>query len=76
VGLGQLIVLIPEDMTLELDSEVQAGEIAFPGRDRVSGTDLELRATAEPVAQGSSSFTVELDAVIGAGNLEVRREAA
>ncbi len=76
VGLGQLLVLLPPDMTLELASTVRAGQITVPGRDRVEGTNLALDTTIEPLSAERAGYTVTLDAAIGAGNLEVRHEAA
>jgi predicted membrane protein len=76
VGLGQLVVLVPADMTLRIDASVRAGQITVPGRDRVEGTNVTLATTIEPLAADASGYLVTLDAVIGAGNLEVRRAAA
>jgi predicted membrane protein len=76
VGLGQLVVLIPADMALQLDSTVRAGQITVPGRDPVEGTNLSVATTVEPLAADASGYIVTLDAAIGAGNLEVRRAAA
>jgi phage shock protein PspC (stress-responsive transcriptional regulator) len=76
VGLGQLVVLIPADMRLELDAEVNVGQISVPGRDRVEGTNLSLDTTIEPLRDSVPSHIVTLDAAIGAGNLEVRRAQA
>jgi phage shock protein PspC (stress-responsive transcriptional regulator) len=76
VGLGQLVVLIPADMVLDLDATVDVGEISVPGRDRLSGSDLALQTTIEPLATGQPAYIVTLDAAIGAGNLEVRRAQA
>ncbi len=76
VGLGQLVVLIPADMRLELAAEVNVGQITVPGRDLVEGSDLALDTTIEPLAGRDPAYIVTLDAAIGAGNLEVRRAQA
>jgi phage shock protein PspC (stress-responsive transcriptional regulator) len=76
VGLGQLVVLIPADMVLDLDATVDVGEIGVPGEDRLSGSNLSLETTIEPLATGQPAYIVTLDAAIGAGNLEVRRAQA
>jgi phage shock protein PspC (stress-responsive transcriptional regulator) len=76
VGLGQLVVLIPSDMRLDLAAEVNVGQITVPGRDIVEGTSLTLGTTIEPLTGEQPAYIVTLDAAIGAGNLEVRRAAA
>ena len=76
VGLGQLVVLIPEDMVLDLNASVDVGEIVVPGSDPLSGNNLALETSVNQTAAGNPAYIVQLDAAIGAGNLEVRREAA
>ena len=44
--------------------------------DDVDGTNLDVVTTLDPVANQAPAYIVTVDAAIGAGNLEVRREAA
>ncbi len=76
VGVGELVILIPPDMELELDARVNAGQIDTPSTDVIDGTDLDLETTIGPLANIDPTYTVTIDAAMGAGNLEVRREAA
>lgn len=76
VGLGSLRVVIPADMTLDLDATVDVGEIDMPGSDPRSGSNLDVETSLEPLTTGQPAYVVRLDAVIGVGNLEVQREAA
>lgn len=75
VGVGQLKVIIPEDMQLNLTATVDLGEIAIPGQQVQSGRSLEIDTTVPPVGS-DPAYTITLDAAIGAGSLEVLREAA
>ncbi len=83
VGLGELIIVIPGDMQLDLTGSVDVGQIDLPqqlpidrSNDDVDGTNLDVVTTLDPVANQAPAYIVTVDAAIGAGNLEVRREAA
>lgn len=78
VGLGQLTVLVPPDMRVNLSARLRAGEVLLPGATTPegSGTDLTVVETIEPLTQGQPAYVVDLDVAIGAGNLEVHRDAA
>jgi phage shock protein PspC (stress-responsive transcriptional regulator) len=78
VGLGQLVVRIPADMRLDLDASLRAGQILLPGESTASheGTDVTLETTLNPTAGKQPAYIVTLDATLGAGNLEVHRDAA
>ncbi len=76
VGVGELIVLVPSDMQLDLTGSVDIGQIDLPGSNPTEGDDLDVDTTIPPLADGTPAYIVTLDAAIGAGNLEVRREAA
>jgi len=83
VGLGELIIVIPGDMQLDLTGSVDVGQIDLPqllpvDRDNedIDGTALDVVTTLDPVADQAPAYIVTVDAAIGAGNLEVRREAA
>ncbi len=75
VGLGRLVVLVPPDMRLDLTASVDLGEIRVSGEDPISGNDLDLTTTVDPVTTQVGAI-VKLDAAIGAGTLEVRHETA
>ncbi len=46
---------------------------AIPER---SGTDLDVQTTIQPLTEAQAAYVVDLDVAIGAGSLEVRREAS
>ena len=76
VGVGELIVLVPADMQLDLTGTVDIGQIDLPGSTPTDGDDLTVDTTITPLADGQPAYIVTLDAAIVAGNLEVRREGA
>ncbi len=76
VGVGELIIVIPRDMQLDLNGTVDIGQIDLPGSRPTEGDDLTVDTTITPLAEGQPAYIVTVDAAIGAGNLEVRREAA
>jgi hypothetical protein len=76
VGVGELIILVPADMRLDLTGTVDIGQINLPGTTPTEGDNLTVDTTITPLAAGQPAYIVTLDAAIGAGNLEVRREAA
>ena len=76
LGLGELIVLVPPGTAVELTSSVGAGEVDLPGQRPVSGTDLKIERTVAAVGGTGTTTTVELDAQVGLGSLEVRRAAS
>ncbi len=76
VGVGELIILVPADMQLDLTGTVDIGQIDLPGSTPTEGDDLDVDTTVTPLAEGQPAYIVTIDAAIGAGNLEVRREAA
>jgi phage shock protein PspC (stress-responsive transcriptional regulator) len=76
VGVGELVILVPVDMQVELAGTVNLGQIKVPGSALSEGSDLETDTTINPVAGLDPAWTVTIDAAVGAGNLEVRREAA
>jgi phage shock protein PspC (stress-responsive transcriptional regulator) len=79
LGLGQLVVLVPEDLRLQVSADVEAGDIltrdldgnarSLPGG---SGEDLKKQFTVGDAGDP----TVELDLEVGAGVIEVRRVAS
>ena len=77
-GVGELVVVVPADVTVLVDADVRAGEIrwdvgdAFGGQRTQDGTDVSERFTM-PQGSAPSSATLVIDAELGLGNLEVRR---
>jgi phage shock protein PspC (stress-responsive transcriptional regulator) len=71
VGAGNLRVIVPEDMQLDLTASVDLGELSVPGEPVGSGTDLDVTTTIDPAAEGQPAYIVTLDAAVGVGNLEV-----
>ena len=76
VGVGELIVLVPADVRLVLDSSVGLGEIDLPGQRPLSGSNLDTSRTFEPLTAASDVPIVDLTAEVGLGSLEVRRAAS
>ena len=70
------IILVPADMQLDLTGTVDIGQIDLPSSKPTEGDDLNVDTTVKPLAEGQPAYIVTIDAAIGAGNLEVRREAA
>jgi phage shock protein PspC (stress-responsive transcriptional regulator) len=71
VGVGQLQVLVPDDIRLDLSASVDVGEIAVPGAAGQGGTNRQLTTTLEPADGERPAYIVTLDAVVGAGSITV-----
>jgi hypothetical protein len=72
VGLGELRVIVPEDLTVKVVGKVGLGEIVFPadtGKDGQGGTDI-----ARTVVIGDEPTEVVVDAGVGVGQLTVVKE--
>jgi phage shock protein PspC (stress-responsive transcriptional regulator)/predicted membrane protein len=74
VGLGSLLVIVPEDARVVVDAEVAAGEMRILDEPKDDGTDLRQSITDNPA--GSSGPDITIDAEVGLGDLEVRRAAS
>lgn len=70
VGAGQLRVVIPADVPVEVDASVGAGEIDLLG-DRVDGVSRSTGYTSPGFAEADATLTLDLNVV--AGQIEVRR---
>ena len=70
VGMGDLEVIVPDDVDVELSATVGAGEIDAFG-ERRDGAGVRLDDTFP--ADGRSRGTLELDASVTLGQVEVRR---
>ncbi|MCU0301221.1 MAG: PspC domain-containing protein [Candidatus Nanopelagicales bacterium] len=70
VGVGQLQVLVPADVRLELEATVDVGDISVPGAPNVGGTQQSLQTTLEATTP-RPAYIVSLDAAVGAGSITV-----
>jgi phage shock protein PspC (stress-responsive transcriptional regulator) len=70
VGIGELVVTVPDDAALVIDARTAGGRVDVLGREEDG-----LGADERIVEQGASpdAPVLELDADVGFGNLEVRR---
>jgi phage shock protein PspC (stress-responsive transcriptional regulator) len=70
LGIGSLVVTLPEDVAVDIDAHAGAGEVNVLGAtDDGIGADREIHLPgSEPDAP-----TLELDASVGFGQIEVRR---
>ncbi|MEV6478711.1 PspC domain-containing protein [Streptomyces sp. NPDC051576] len=79
VGVGQLKVIVPSDVTVVLDVEVGVGDIRLPG-DNKKDVDVEpgkhQQVTLTPAAGVKSTGTLDLDLQVGVGQAEVSRAAS
>ncbi|MGW6009851.1 PspC domain-containing protein [Streptomyces sp. NPDC055210] len=76
VGMGQLKVLIPKDVTVRLNIEVGVGDIQLPGDDKqdvdvAPGKHKELTLT--PADGSKDGGTLDLTLEVGLGQAEVAR---
>jgi phage shock protein PspC (stress-responsive transcriptional regulator) len=71
VGVGELRVLVPDNVRLELDARVDLGEIRAPGSSPQGGTQQSLTTTLEPADGQPAAYLVTLDAAVGAGSITV-----
>lgn len=74
LGVGQLIVEVPDDARLVLTAKTGIGTIRLPGGDQRDGFGQTVQTTIEPV--GTPSGTLDLTLDLGIGDLEVRRVAS
>ncbi|WBB63657.1 PspC domain-containing protein [Streptomyces sp. WMMC500] len=87
VGLGQLTVQVPDDVRVELRSEVEIGDMQLPpttrsedpGDDDIDVSPRQVRTEVlEPTAggPGEPGGTLVLDLTVSIGQLEVQRAAS
>ncbi len=70
LGIGALLVTVPEDVAVEVDAHAGAGEVLVLGSsDDGIGADREIRIAGPD----TDSPTLVLDATVGLGQIEVRR---
>ncbi|MFJ9245900.1 PspC domain-containing protein [Streptomyces sp. NPDC101776] len=79
VGVGQLKVIVPSDVTVELKVRVGVGDIQLPGDDKKDvdvEPDKQQQVTLTPAAGVKSTGTLDLDLHVGVGQAEVSRAAS
>ena len=70
LGIGSLVVTVPDGVAVDVDAHAGAGEVTvFGSRDDGVGADRELRIPGPE----ADSPTLDLDASVGIGEIEVRR---
>lgn len=70
VGMGELVVLVPDDVEVDVTADTRAGDVSVLGR-HDDGWDAHERV-AEAGLEGSEGRLV-LDAEVGFGEIEIRR---
>ncbi|MGW0830943.1 PspC domain-containing protein [Streptomyces prunicolor] len=79
VGVGQLKVIVPSDVTVRLSVDVGVGDIQLPGDDK-KDVDVEpgkhQQVTLTPATGVKSTGTLDLDLQVGVGQAEVSRAAS
>ncbi|MEU6377654.1 PspC domain-containing protein [Streptomyces sp. NPDC046909] len=79
VGVGQLKVIVPPDVTVHVSIDVGVGDIQLPGDDKEDvdvAPDKSKELTLQPVKGGKAGGTLDLDLEVGVGQAEVRRAAS
>ncbi|MDX3239998.1 PspC domain-containing protein [Streptomyces sp. ME03-5709C] len=74
VGAGQLVIGIPQDVTLRIRLQVGLGDLQLPGekdKDIDVQPGLDRKMTLGPVDGRKSEGTVELDVEVGVGQVKV-----
>jgi phage shock protein PspC (stress-responsive transcriptional regulator) len=67
VGVGELRVIVPEDVGLDVDASASAGKVTVFGRSE-SGVDADL---SESIPTRGSGRTLRIDAHVGLGDVRV-----
>jgi len=70
VGIGELTVIVPDDVAVDVDASASAGEVTVFGRSE-SGVDAEL---SRSTGTFGSDRTLRIDAHVGLGDVIVERE--
>jgi hypothetical protein len=69
LGAGELTIIVPDDMSVVIDTHIVAGEYTAPDGTHYSGTDLSWTYTQNP---DGADGTLLIDASVGFGQLNVR----
>jgi phage shock protein PspC (stress-responsive transcriptional regulator) len=75
VGLGQLTVIVPDNVHVRAKTHVAAGQVDVLGR-HAEGTSIDEIRTFQPAVETSKRIELDLDAGIGEINVEVQHAAA
>jgi hypothetical protein len=79
VGFGELIVLLPSDLTVGADADVAVGTVAFPDRESVDGVDV-AQSWAQLGIPGEyppgASLELTLSAGVGEITIDTPQEAS
>ena len=70
VGIGELTVIVPDDVAVDVDASASAGEVTVFGRSE-SGVDADL---SRSIGAFGSDRTLRIDAHVGLGDVIVERE--
>jgi hypothetical protein len=70
VGVGELTVIVPDDVAVDVDATASAGQVTVFGRNE-SGVDADLSGS---IRAPRSDRTLHIDAHIGLGDVIVERE--
>ena len=70
VGIGELTVIVPDDVAVDIDASASAGEVTIFGRSE-SGVDTDLSRSTGVLG---SDRTLQIDAHVGLGDVIVERE--
>jgi phage shock protein PspC (stress-responsive transcriptional regulator) len=70
VGIGELTVIVPNDVAVDVDASASAGEVTVFGRSE-SGVDADL---SRSIGALGSDRTLRIDAHVGLGDVVVERE--
>lgn len=79
VGAGRAVVVVPRNVTVEVDAEAGLGDIQLPAQkpeDVDVGPDRTSRETLAPPGGAKPAGTVELRLEVGVGQVEVIRAAS
>jgi phage shock protein PspC (stress-responsive transcriptional regulator) len=74
-GVGDLTIVVPDDVVVRIDADVQGGDLRVPTLEPMDGTDLHERVVV-PEGSSAGSAVLVVDAELGLGSLEVRRAAS
>jgi predicted membrane protein len=72
IGAGNIVAIVPENVAVEVDGEVGAGDLLVFGRDW-SGIGIDEQVV-RPGPEGAGRLVLDLH--VGLGQVEVRRAAA
>jgi hypothetical protein len=76
VGIGRLHVIVPDDVVIELTTELGAGHVMMEGDEISSGLRQSVERTDAPsVSSNTDRRIVALDLEVGAGEIAVDRSA-